>query len=255
MAFTIDHHEMFGYPRARWVEGHFVGRRQIMVKNWSERWEFLKELNQAVNLPYPYSDGPTDALARAAAVKGFGWVARDQDGPFPRLALYEKAVVTVDYSTRGPVLIAGQLVSERIEHSTTHKAFDTSGLRWESADSDIRVNVGEVTRFDAGLDYVLRYHQTLGMPLWLFITPGTVNSNTVGCLTLPFSFAPYTVRYRGCVIERSAGLGMLPAFDIIVRCSIAPGTWRKFWRPQTGQYETIYIAGGGEYRNYPEGPF
>jgi hypothetical protein len=247
---------MTGWPRSGWKNGQFEATRRLLC-DWGDRFALLDWIDRYPNSIYPYADGPADALASQAAVEGMGEQGNETYTPTDglrspmALATYEKAVVTIKYTTEGPRYFGGTLISEWLLPDVESHPLNPALFRWTNNTGKV-LDEGErpvFTRY--GLQYVIRFHRLLAVPAWVLGRVGTCNSNVVGGGLLGLTFAAQRLLYQPPTIKTSLTTGTLTTYEVTTHYKYHPAGWNKFWRQSTGQYENIYLANGAQYIQYP----
>lgn len=247
MAFTVDFEEEHTFPRTICQEGVFVGTRRLIC-DWGDRFTLTRELDTYPDNQWPYEDGPSDALANKVAMESMG----KQTNAAGTLASYEKARLTVQYTNAVRALDGGAtLLSEWTEFYTETRELDEGLFRWDN-NAGAKLRDGEAPHFAMhGLVYVARFHRVSGMPAWVLGRIGTCNPSSVVSLLLGLAFPAETLLYQPPKIRTTVSLGRLPTCEVTASYRHHPAGWNKFFREETGQWESMYVAGGDEYKPYP----
>lgn len=199
MGITVDYHELQGYPRGRWVEGHFYGERRLRVA-WSDVPTFIGQIGTYPDSEWPaatYGFGVTDALAREILIEP---LPRSQLTPagedeLEGLAVYRQARCTVRYSTSDFTWVNSALVKERFAPSIQTIRIPAALLTW--SDGTPLVPGEDITVPIAGMGYTLSFHNLVTSPPDTTDWCGYVNSNTVVTYTLGRTMAAGTLLFGG----------------------------------------------------------
>lgn len=248
--------ELPGYPIGDWTEGQFVGQSKLVI-TWSTVATLLADLSTSPTNQFPYSFGPTSALARRARVEPLGGRYAAQNNALSSVeASYEKAVVTVWYSTKGPRYNGSDLYEEWFEPSGKVERVDTSLLEWYNDGTSLKAEVPHLLRPFPSVDYCQKWFRLASIPAWAFGRIGYINSNSVTAPVSGVAFAAKTLLYKPPEIRISVTLGKVSSYDLICRYGYDPNGWDKVWRPSAAAYQTVRIAGGGAvYSNFPTAAF
>lgn len=256
MAISVNYEELDGYPRSTWESGDFDAERRVLVA-WSDRVQFLVELDTYPNNLYPYSDGPAEAIVRRAKIVPFDAPGEPQDV----LATYQWAIIQIIHSTRGPEYLPGLniQVRERYFPAYSYQTVSRAGHHWQPDGKPVQAN-DEPRRENVLSEYHCELINLLSLPGWVLTRKGVINTMPVQPLILGTPpFAPYTLKYEGCTIEGKWSLGKLRRYDVLARYTHNPNLWNHFWRPDggddgTGGFEKQTNKKGNEYIQEPLEP-
>lgn len=255
MAFTVTYTEMDGWPRGGWQAGEFDAERMIRVA-WTDRAQFLAELDTYPNNQYPYADGPADAIVRRVKTIPFGASTAASGSS---LASYEYALIQVWHSTRGPVwnTLLSCLVQENLFPAPQLKFVSRQNLRWKSDNKEVLAS-DEPQLDDTLYEYVVSFSRLLTLPAWVLTRPGVCNSNSVAILLNPtlgtwaLTMQPETLKYNGCEISGKWSLGLVARWNVTASFLFKGSKWNWYWRPdggplQQGGWEQMVTKTGADY--------
>ena len=102
-----------------------------------------------------------------------------------------------------------------------------------------------------GLDYVFTRYNLTSLPTSILNLQGSVNEGQIDALLLGLSFGPQSLLFNPPSIRRTIDAAGVQKLTVTYRFSHRFSTWNKFWNIDSGEYEVIFIAGHGQYNNYP----
>lgn len=254
------HEELAGSPVENRAIDSFSAVRRFKVA-WSDRVNFMNQLLEADNgfgQVYPFD---TNSFARAvnAQAAPFGVVLSASDPD----ASYNHAVITIRYETqrandpRNSGFGVSEAISESFEPFVENIRVPHHKFRWGGATS------GEPLTADQspvkpvyGINYVFTRHRMLNIPTGAFSLVGHVNASTVVTNFSGIPFGVETVLFKSVSADHTTRLGAGDTFRAVYRFGIREMGWNKFWRvdptlPDGGAWQSIYVAEGGVYRNFP----
>jgi hypothetical protein len=241
----VSYGELTGYPTERETPNSFTATRKLVCA-WADRFALGLEIE---NVLYPYRPETLAYPINISSAPMDGECLGDSSG---KLAVYEKAVVTVEYSTPevpsgggGLYEHNGILISERIEPITEFLTIDPSKFQWESGATGKAIKETEAPgKAIRGFDWTVQKFNVPG-PLssaLALILPDTVNDAQLVSPSLGLTFPVETLYFHAPIIERKGG-NADEFFDLLLRFSYRKQTWNKFFRAETGLYEYIYLKG------------
>ena len=242
MSFGISHYEMQGYPKSRWKDGHFYGTRKVRVA-WYERDDFLEQLDTADNNGWPYVDGPTAyALARHVTIEPLP-AKITGTGTGSSQASYEWALITIEYTTKGPQSDGhGAWIEEWIKPFVRYMRIDQKGLTWAAGAAAVEPgDAPALVRY--GLEYHRKYHRLPSVPWQATNWVGYVNSDALIAPTISQAFPAGTLLYAGADISTRVSMSKLQRYDVKYSFLYWPGGWNKFFNPATGTFDSINVNG------------
>jgi len=244
---AVTCYEMHTYPRSKWgADGHFYGVRKLRVA-WDDRADLLSELSSTTTA-WPYDDGPGlaamfPAIPREATVEP---LPAKQSGS-GSIASYDWAVVTVKYSTKGPVYqIAPQVwIEERVVPYAQSMRLSNSGLTWVDGTS-LDAAEGPVVTF-YGLDYQLTYYGLAVVPAAVLGLTGCTNIYPVTAYSLGCTFYPDCLLYCGAFLKRRISWDLTSLlWDVTYSFKSRPQglEWNKFPRGKHGNFQYVKKSDG-----------
>jgi hypothetical protein len=252
-----NYYEEAGWPKGVWNKGEFTGIRRLIC-DWDDRFALIDWIDRYPNSIYPYADGPVDAIATQAAIEGMGEQGSETYSPTDGLrapmvlATYPKARVTIKYSTEGPRHVGGgTFLSEWLLPDVTTMPLNPAIFRWNNNTGKVLDEGERPVHMRYSFQYVIRYHQLVAVPSWVLTRVGTCNSNVVGGNLLGLTFAAQRLLFQPPTIKSTLTVGGRSKYEVTIHYKYHPAGWNKFWRQSTATYEDIYLAGGGQYIQYP----
>lgn len=255
MAFTVEFEEVEGYPRSRWTRGIFLGTRRLRCA-WADRVSLLTELDLDANLPWPYPDGPDDALLFQMSLDPLG----KQTGAAGLIAAYDHAIVTCWYANDGPRLYGTMgAVTEQIVGGGQTAKLPSAGLHWATP-TGVIVEPNEAPALTVyEFVYQVTFHRQKAVPSWVRLRTRRVNPVPYSTFLLGYVFPAQTMLYQPAYITVTASVGRLTTYEVTVRYRIHPSWadvqqyvgWNTWWRVETASYEPIYQLDGNRYIQYP----
>ena len=251
---TIAWDEMDGSPDEGADRDGFTATRKIMCA-YADRHLLSAELLTMPGQLYPYKS----CLARATKVGIVGMGQFQWTGTAPT---YEKAVLTVQYSTpkwghpeqRGGS--GSDYISESLEPTAEFMTTDWHGLTWGSGGPAL-VAEEAPGRLIRGLDYVYKRHHVMVVPSAALTLVGLVNLAAQGTATLGLTFAAQTLLFQPPLIDRvvdTLGVSKLTlTYRFTFRSSGGHG-WNWYWHKDTQTYKQMY-KGTTPYLQYETGDF
>lgn len=165
--------------------------------------------------------------------------------------VYEHTLLTINYSSREDA----DVISESIEPTAEFRLLDHRLFRWSSGTGALlneKEAPGQIIR---GLNLVRTLYRQSSVPASILTLPGKCSNAIYTSSLLGLTFAAETLLFMPGSITRQIKLSGSPGFNVTVKMSYKPSGWNKFWRQSTGTYESIYAAGGAEYKPYPPASF
>lgn len=164
---------------------------------------------------------------------------------------YAEALVTINYSS-----VITDLITHSIEPTAEFITLDYRRFRWGAADG-LSLAEEEAPGFLLrGLNLVVTEFEVLPpLPGSLISLPGSVNNAALSSALLGLSFGAETLLFAPPVVNMSRNsLGQVKT-QLTKKFTYKPQGWNKYYRSVTNSWESIYIAGGAEYKNYPPASF
>lgn len=243
---TPEFNEMEGSPVEDFSQD-FRATRMLMV-NWDDRYSLVAALEFTT---YPYLP-LLGAFVRSISVAPFKAAITGVSGG---LLLYEKALVTVQYSLSDDDPQTVDLVTESIEPNAEFRTLDFEDFRWGSTDGDVLKEDEAPSQLLRGHDYILRFHRLNAVPVAVIELEGYVNASVFATYTLGRSYAAETLMFGGGTPSRKITSAGVERFTLTERFHFKATGWNKFFRQSTQSYESIYHKTGGIHRNHPLGDF
>lgn len=171
-------------------------------------------------------------------------------GEFNHTIVYGEALVTVNYSTE-----IVDVVSESIEPFAEFITLDHRFFRWGAGDGFWLREEEAPGKLVRGINFV-RNELDVKPPFSndLLDLVGFTNEQPITAQILGRVFDTETLLYAPPVLTYKKDSTGLVKFDITKKFTFNQNGWNKYFRPFTGQYEEIYLAGANDpYKNYPVG--
>ena len=252
MPTAVQYTEQAGSPNESFGEDEFTASRTLICP-WSQRHTLLCDLISTQEL-YPYNSPGVRARAVSGTAKPFGTLQLDAGGT--NVTAYEKALVTVNYSTKsGDENDAQDLISESLEPNIEFLTCDHNEFCWGSASGDKLKENEAPGRQVRSLDYVFTIYNMPSIPAAVLGLCGCVNNAPVTAQLLGLTFPTETLLYTPPQLSRTITTDGTGGWQMQFRFSYRPNGWNKYWRHKTQTWERIYLASGGTYYNYPLGDF
>jgi len=246
----VDFAEEPGSPQESWDKDGLTAVVHLRC-DWNVRNQLIIE-----KLMWGGELYPRLPISRARARSGSAAPAPGQlTQAIPGYAQYENAIVTINYSTKGPDKEdEGVLFEESIEPTAEFMTLDHTAFAWGAADGPALKEQEAPGLLQPGCDLRLTFPDLTTIPAAVMTLPGYVNA------------AAYTSR-RGIVFPAETLLFNLPVIHDIVkadgtnsqsmdlRLTYKPCGWNRFWHAASGAYLYQYFKTGGIHRGYPMGNF
>lgn len=162
------------------------------------------------------------------------------------ILIYKEALVTINYTTE-----IVDVISESIEPTAEFVTQDYKLFRWGSANGDPLREEEAPGKLVRGINFVRTELNLSTIDASLLSLVGSINQSAIIGTLLSFTFAAETLLYAPPTISYKKDSTNVIKFDVTKKFSYNQNGWNKFYRPYSGAYERIYIAGGGQYDNYP----
>ncbi len=249
-----DYSEMQGWPRELYTLDGAAAERKLLTA-WSDRFAVAVELDTPPNNIYPY-DTAGAILDRIKITPHQNSKSADAGGG---KISYDEAVLTVNYSTSGPV--TANLVSERLTPGVYGSKWSHEGLYWNNdGTSPLLPNEGP-QRLHPTMTYTLEYHRLGAVPSSVFTLGGYINSNTVFTKILGVYILPTFLRYDNAVVRRTQTAAGITTFKVTHVAQYVynngfgwNGVWNRF-AGASGAYAPIFDADGNQRFPYPSAAF
>jgi hypothetical protein len=240
-----------GYPKSKWHRGDFYAETKLKCA-WADRLAVVAAIDATPS--YPYSDGPSTALAYESNTEPFG-AQLNSNTP---LASYAHALITVKYTTAGPMYVFNHgSMTEEYGPFTVYQRLDGNKLFWYDTQPCGTAAGGKIYY---GQEWRVTWHNLVS-PTPVYMTAvlanslaGCTNSNTVLAFTSSRTFAPETLLFTPPVVTTTYSIGYTPKTTVKLSLKYWPYGWNTFWRAETQQFE-VYYADGQRTRTYPLAQF
>lgn len=241
------HAEMDGWPKERWGLEQFAAERKLLCA-WTDRNTLADELiTDPVNNIYPALYNASGATVTEIRVEKLNKAAQTEQAT--AIASYEKAVLTVNYST----LLGPKLWNQRLymEQMSTHADFHRlahRGLLFGSGGGARHLNEAEASlKIQGGMTYSVTFYQLPDLPTATWqAEPYRVND---GQITTPRGvvYPPETLLYvgsRNIVTTYASGTGGFQVTYVFRYKSNNGLGWNRFFNQQTNNYEYVFLTNG-----------
>lgn len=212
--------------RCAWADRHALAQDVVGNKRqWPKGGFVLPLAHSAAIVPVPTPGDPS------------------QDG---QEIIYGQALVTINYSS-----VVTDLVSHSIEPTAEFITLDYRRFRWGAADG-LPLSEDEAPGYLLrGMNLVVTELEVIPpLSATLLEKVGKVNNAALSSSLLGLSFAEETLLYAPPSITMSRNsLGQVKC-QIVKKFTYKPQGWNKYFKALTNSWESIYIAGGAEYKSY-----
>jgi len=258
MAISVTYYEANGWPKDAYTIDGFAGERKL-VCDWGDRHTLATEIMTPPNNIYPYNDIGA-MVTHIPRVEGWR-KGKQSAGTTAGMASYEKAVVTVNYSTFGVATGTTPnqlLISEWTETWSEVKTLDKTKYFWGTAPKNLGPGEGP-SKLEPGMDYILVYHNLLVVPGAVTTVPGTCNSNVVNAYLLGLSFPAETLVFDGANVKHRITTTGSTGYTVRYRFRFKPNVrdgeakgWNWQWNANKGhdRYEQLYDEDGDVKKTY-----
>ncbi len=248
MAISVDYSEVGGWPKEVYSITGFAGERRVTCA-WGDRHALAVGLMTPPDNIYPYNSSGA-LVTHLPNVEGLR-KGRQAQGDTADMASYEKAVLTVNYSTFGIATgrtSTGLLITEWTEGWSEHKTLNHAELQWgpDATDDALRPSEGP-SKIEPGMDYILMYHSLSSLPAALLTQQGTVNDAVVSSYLLGLSFPTETVQYMSPMVKHRVTTEGSTGYQVRYRFRFKPNIqdgeakgWNWHWNTAEGKYQQVY---------------
>ncbi len=248
MAISVDYSEVSGWPKEVYSITGFAGERRVTCA-WGDRHALAVGLMTPPDNIYPYNSSGA-LVTHLPNVEGLR-KGKQAQGPTADMASYEKAVLTVNYSTFGIATgktPSGLLITEWTEGWTEHKTLNRAVFQWGTGAGARILGPNEGPgKIEPGMDYILMYHSLPSLPGALLTQQGTVNNAVVSSYLLGLSFPAETVQYMSPMVKHRVTTEGSTGYEVRYRFRFKPNIqdgeakgWNWFWRAEKDAYEQLY---------------
>lgn len=162
---------------------------------------------------------------------------------------YDQALVTINYSTK-----LADLISESIEPTSEFITLDHRLFRWGSGNGTPLREEEAPGLLVRGMNLVRNEMDVDEGDIIadLFDLVGSVNIAPYVSSLLNRTFAEGTLLYAPPTINRKVDSLNTAKYDVTKKFTIKSNDWNAYFRPLTGTYDNIYLAGeGSPFNSYP----
>lgn len=228
---TIPYEELDGSPQEKYGDSGFTATRKLMC-SWTSRHTLARQLKggrQVIGDQQVTIKGatyPWNAVARVANV------SIDGDGkPESETSteLYEKAILTVDYSI--PKFDEETLIEESIEPASEFLTLPVNNLYWGYGENKVALGETEAPGLLIQMyDWIYTIKAMRNPPDWIGELEGCVNSKQVKSDTLNRTFAPETLLVGKPNLSRTITTAGEKAWTVTFRFTYRRIPWNLFPR-------------------------
>ena len=235
---AVTYRTLDGYPTGRWVRGDFFGTTKLTCA-WGDAGTLLTEIDASPAWPYT-AIGPSGAVAYDAEIEPFAV----QTAEGTATSNYNRALVTVKYTTRGPQWVANHgSIIESYGYGVMSLPVAEGRLYWGNR---IPLGTNEIEHPILYMqEYRIRWDQvvTPNPSYWAAVIGssliGCTNSNTVTAFTSTRTFAAGTLRFVPPTITTTYGIGTTAKQRVTLGLHYKPTGWNYFWNT-TGGWAIVY---------------
>lgn len=238
-------HLVHGFPVERSTDKGFEATVQLRCP-WTHRFDLLTDILQN-RLLYPYR-----TTSNARAKTGGSTPAAGKSSLLDTQALsYDEAIVTIEYATNDEEDDGVDVYSESLEPSAEFLTLDPAKFRWGSA-SGTQVEPAEAPgMLIVGFDLLQTNYKLSALPTTIITELGHCNQASITATILGLTFTAEQLLFVTATPSRTVNSDGDFEWTLPKRFSFRKNGWNKFWRASTGTFESIFIAGGSQYRSYP----
>ena len=239
---------------------------------WSERYDFMADVIEN-RRAWPY-DLTSSMLAKSCTCVPLAEAGIESG----QVINYNFALITVNYdqsavnagegsseSSGAPAYESPDpeeheppitdLMSESFEPSVEFLTLDPKFFAWGAANGS-KLEPEEAPGMQQfGAVLVRTLYDVDVVPTKAVTNMGKVNDGNYSSQLLGVSFAPETLLYLPPSMNRTIRSDGANAWTLTLRFSYKHTEWNKFWRVSAQAWQSLYVKGGGIYRNYPTGNF
>lgn len=240
----VDAYEMHGTAQEQHGERGMTASVQLKCP-WSLRHTLAIDV-VANRRPWPKGSGLIVPLGASASISPFP--SKGSVNSTSELIHYEEALVTIQYSMELETIDG---VVDSIEPTAEFIVLSHRGFRWGASDGDFLKEEEAPGYLLRGLNFVRVFPDRSFPPSPATISlVGRVNQNPVTSTQLGFTFAAETLLFNPPTLTRSMQSNGAARYSQTVKFTYKPEGWNKYFRARTQQWESLYIAGGAEYKSY-----
>ena len=271
---TVAYEEVAGSPTSdNWSlenNGTHTGTRQFRV-NWNDRRKFIQQALGVYNPNQPMLpiNFPGMQFSRAASCAcqpestlicpTGGLIVTYSNMPNDDSPTYEKALITVNYSSR---YNTNALIDESLEPSAQFLTLDNNTLFWDSGGTTTPLDGVEVPqKIIRMVDWNVTLYNLRSLPTGLISMMGNTNNAAITSATLGCTFAQGTLLFLGgqpsrtFLAQDASGL-TAPFWKLNMKFTAKQYDWNLFYRRGDPTPQAIYKAsGGGQFLPYTQSDF
>lgn len=216
---------------------------------WGTRYDLIYDIvgNQK-EWPYPVT-GHVKPLARKASITPMPTEYTTVDG---QNIVYIVAVVTIKYSTK-----ITELFSESIEPTAEFRTLDWKRFRWGSKAGDPLKDGEAPGQQVKGLNFVRTIMKVEPpLPPELLELYGCCNESAYTSEMLGLTFDEETLLFQAPGLSRSINVTGDLRYNMVLKWSVRPKGWNKYYRQKSEEYEEIFDAESDDpFKSYPPKDF
>ena len=252
---TIPYAELPGSPVFDAEVNKADTAQRKLVCDWDDRQALMRELLGPPGEPledYEKLDPSLlDVVALRASAEPYEAKITGK-GTGSRIAVYEKAIITVTYGW--PEYEQGEdqeIYSESWEPTIEFITLDWRRFRWANATTGDPLKQDEAPgmQIRSG-EYVLTRYSLSSIPNTAGLDGGC-NSGSYTTRSLGRTFGAETLLFVPPTAERSTSIKGTAGWNVTFHMPYRASGWNKFFRVKTGAWDTVYIDGGAQFKSYP----
>jgi len=231
---------------------------RILLCDWADRFTLMRELigppGELLEDYTPQENSPDIIALTASSSPHPGKI--DGTGVGSRIAVYDKAIVTVNYGV-APYRETEdqQLYSESWEGIIEFITLDHRAYRWGNGATGDALAPDEAPGMQVRSgEYVLTRYGLVTIPNTAGLE-GRVNNAVFSSKSLGRDFAAETLLFTPPTLDRSMSIIGTDGWTVVQRLAYRENGWNKFYRSTSGAYESIYVKGGAVIKPYPTADF
>lgn len=250
-----DHFEVAPYPQGRFRNGHFTGERLVECAS-SDVAALLDWFDTYPNdlWPYPFGGWSETAMVTEADVdpKPGGKV----ESSTKPLISYNRAYIKLKYSTEGMMNLGGYHFWEHMGGGLTRSPQPKpAGLLWNDG-TPLFPGEQDLSCWMAAGTYHINHFKLATAPSSISSLARCCNSAAYTTASLGLTFAPQTLLFAGAALERGSPGAVTHLWKMAkFTFHYNPNGWNNVWRPETGQFEAVYLPTGDRYYFQPPAVF
>jgi len=147
------------------------------------------------------------------------------------------------------------LASESLEPYAAFQTLDYRMFRWGSADGAMLRESEAPGRLRLGTVIVRTLYQVDVLPTKAFSSVGKVNDGAYHSRWLGVSFPKETLLMMPPRCNRTIRSDGSATWTLTIAMNYDTENWNVFWNAREGEFQRIYVVGGGQYDNYEKANF